>query len=91
MRSLAEIAKRHGMSIKQYPYNQLGKGKPYEGIENLRPESVETVETFMSWQSRRARGSHQPGRSCLFALRRCSFLQHLNQFLVTVGILLVGV
>jgi len=51
MRSLAEIAKRHGMSIKQYPYNQLGKGKPYEGIENLRPESVETVETFMSWQA----------------------------------------
>ena len=30
-------------------------------------------------------------RPCLFELRRCSFLQHLNQFLVTVGILVVGV
>ncbi|MEH6635162.1 MAG: hypothetical protein V7700_06560 [Halioglobus sp.] len=36
-----------GLTIAKYPHNKLGKGKPYEGIENLRPESIETVETFM--------------------------------------------
>ena len=29
---------------------ELGKGKPYEGIDNLCPESKETVATFMSWR-----------------------------------------
>jgi arylsulfatase A-like enzyme len=47
--SFQDMVKRHGMSIVQNPHNELGKGKPYEGIENLRPESVETVESFMSW------------------------------------------
>ena len=47
--SFQDMAKRHGITIAKYPHNKLGKGKPYEGIENLRPESVETVETFMSW------------------------------------------
>ena len=47
--SFQDMAKRHGMTIAKYPHNKLGKGKPYEGIENLRPESIETVETFMSW------------------------------------------
>jgi arylsulfatase len=51
--SFQDMAKRHGMSIKQYPHNELGKGKPYEGIENLRPESVETVNTFMSWHPKK--------------------------------------
>ena len=51
--SFQDMAKRHGMSIKKYPHNELGKGKPYEGIENLRPESVETVEIFMSWQPKK--------------------------------------
>jgi hypothetical protein len=44
------MAKRHMMTIAKYPHAKLGKGRPYEGIENLRPESKETVETFMSWQ-----------------------------------------
>jgi len=48
--SFQDMTKRHMMGIKKYPHNKLGKGKPYEGIENLRPESVKTVETFMSWQ-----------------------------------------
>ena len=47
--SFQDMAKRHFMRIAKYPHNKLGKGKPYEGIENLRPESVETVQTFMSW------------------------------------------
>jgi arylsulfatase len=47
--SFQDMAKRHFMTIAKYPHNKLGKGKPYEGIENLRPESEETVLTFMSW------------------------------------------
>ena len=47
--SFQDMAKRHGMAIAKYPHAQLGKGKPYEGIENLRPESEETVRMFMSW------------------------------------------
>ena len=48
--SFQDMIKRHMMTIAKYPHAKLGKGKPYEGIENLRPESKETVETFMSWQ-----------------------------------------
>ncbi|KAA1189541.1 sulfatase-like hydrolase/transferase [Pseudohalioglobus sediminis] len=47
--SFQDMAKRHMMTIKKYPHNKLGKDRPYTGIENLRPESVETVERFMSW------------------------------------------
>ena len=45
-----DIIKRHMIMIMKYPHNKLGKGRPYEGIENLRPESKMAVETFMSWQ-----------------------------------------
>ena len=38
------------MAIAKYPHFKLGKGLPCEGIENLRPESKEVIETFMSWQ-----------------------------------------
>jgi arylsulfatase A-like enzyme len=48
--SFQDMAKRHMITIAKYPHAKLGKGRPYEGIENLRPESKETVETFMSWQ-----------------------------------------
>jgi len=47
--SFQDMTKRHMMTIKKYPHNKLGKDKPYEGIENLRPESIDTVNTFMSW------------------------------------------
>jgi arylsulfatase A-like enzyme len=47
--SFQDMAKRHGMTIAKYPHAQLGKGKPYAGIEDLRPESEETVRVFMSW------------------------------------------
>ena len=47
--SFQDMAKRHMMTIAQYPHSKLGKGRPYDGIENLRPESKEVVETFMSW------------------------------------------
>ena len=48
--SFQDMVMRHMMMIAKYPHAQLGKGKPYQGIENLRPESKETVATFMSWQ-----------------------------------------
>ncbi len=48
--SFQDMIKRHMLMITKYPHAKLGKGKPYEGIENLRPESKATVETFMSWQ-----------------------------------------
>jgi len=51
--SFQDMAKRHMMTIAKYPHFKLGKGRPYEGIENLRPESKEVVETFMSWQPKK--------------------------------------
>ena len=47
------MAKRHMMTFAKYPHFKLGKGRPYEGIENLRPESKEVVETFISWQPKK--------------------------------------
>ena len=47
--SFQDMAQRHMMTIAKYPHFKLGKGRPYEGIENLRPETKEVVETFMSW------------------------------------------
>jgi arylsulfatase len=51
--SFQDMAKRHMITIAKYPHFELGKGRPYEGIENLRPESKEAVESFMSWQPRK--------------------------------------
>jgi len=48
--SFQDMVKRHMMMIMKYPHFPLGKGKPYGGIENLRPESKEAVESFMGWQ-----------------------------------------
>jgi len=48
--SFQDMVKRHQMTIARYPHNDLGKGRPYEGIDNLRPESLEAVEIFTAWQ-----------------------------------------
>jgi len=48
--SFQDMAKRHMMTIAKYPHSKLGKGTPYTGIQNLRPESQDAVDTFMSWQ-----------------------------------------
>ncbi|MDD7983811.1 sulfatase-like hydrolase/transferase [Lentisphaera marina] len=48
--SFQDMAKRHMIKIMQYPHRPLGKGVPYSGIANLRPESKETAATFASWQ-----------------------------------------
>jgi arylsulfatase A-like enzyme len=47
--SFQDMVKRHMMGIQKYPHAKGAKGRPYEGIDNLRPESKETVEAFMSW------------------------------------------
>ena len=49
--SFQDMVVRHKMTIAKYPHNKLGKGRPYEGIENLRPETVAAVENFVSWRS----------------------------------------
>jgi len=51
--SFQDMAKRHMITIAKYPHFKLGKGQPYEGIENLRPETKEVVETFTSWQPKK--------------------------------------
>jgi len=47
--SFQDMVKRHMMTIAKHPHMKLGEDKPYGGIENLRPESREIVETFASW------------------------------------------
>jgi arylsulfatase len=47
--SFQDMVKRHMIAIKKNPHRPIGKDRPYGGIENLRPESVETVKNFESW------------------------------------------
>lgn len=51
--SFQDMAKRHQMTIMKYPHAKLGKGIPYGGISNLRPESKKAVETFASWHPKK--------------------------------------
>ncbi|AXT27197.1 sulfatase [Ruegeria sp. AD91A] len=48
--SFQDMMKRHQKMIEKYPHLPLGKGVPYGGIENLRPESEKAREVFSSWQ-----------------------------------------
>lgn len=48
--SFQDMVKRHQKTIAKHPHLPLGKGVPYEGIENLRPESELAREVFSSWQ-----------------------------------------
>lgn len=47
--SFQDMVKRHKIAMKKYPNIPIGTDKPYGGIENLRPETIETVENFASW------------------------------------------
>jgi arylsulfatase len=51
--SFQDMVKRHFMTIMKYPHFPIARDKPYGGIENLRPESKETVAAFMSWQKKK--------------------------------------
>lgn len=41
------IIQRHMMRKQKYPDAPAAKARPYEGIDNLRPESVKAVEAFL--------------------------------------------
>ena len=43
----ASMAKRHMALRKKYPDRPATYARPYEGIENLRPESKKLVEIFL--------------------------------------------
>jgi arylsulfatase A-like enzyme len=47
--SFQDMVKRHMIGISKYPHAEGGTGRPYGGISNLRPESMEAVEVFQSW------------------------------------------
>ena len=47
--SFQDMVKRHLMTIARYPHLPQGKGVPYSGIENLRPESKKARDVFASW------------------------------------------
>ncbi|MFC1827156.1 sulfatase, partial [Thermodesulfobacteriota bacterium] len=47
----ARIIQRHKMRKKKYPDEPPAFGMPYDGIENLRPESKAAVEAFLMKQS----------------------------------------
>lgn len=49
--SFQDMVKRHQKMIGKYPHLPLGKGVPYDGIENLRPESELARDVFSSWNS----------------------------------------
>ena len=49
--SFQDMIKRHKKMIEKYPHLPLGTGLPYEGIENLRPESELARDVFTSWQA----------------------------------------
>ena len=48
--SFQDMVKRHRKMIAAYPHSEIGRDIPYGGIENLRPESEEARDVFMSWQ-----------------------------------------
>ena len=47
----ARIIQRHKMRMKKYPSEPAATGKPYEGIDNLRPETIKAVDAFLLKQS----------------------------------------
>jgi len=47
-----EMIKRHMAMKQKFPDRQPGRDIPYGGIENLRPESKELVETMWAWMKK---------------------------------------
>jgi hypothetical protein len=46
----ANMIKRHMMTKRKYPDRPETKAPPYEDIENLRPETEQMLQVFLSWQ-----------------------------------------
>ena len=51
--SFQDMIRRHLMTIARYPHFDLATDRPYGGIVNLRPESKEALNTFMSWKGQK--------------------------------------
>ncbi len=49
--SFQDMLERHRRQIAKFPHAAVGKDRPYEGIDNLRPETVELVDHFMWWKN----------------------------------------
>jgi arylsulfatase len=49
----ANMVKRHMMTNMRYPDRGPTHAPPYEGIENIRPETREMLEIFLSWQPKK--------------------------------------
>jgi arylsulfatase len=49
----ANMVKRHMMTKMRYPDRGPTHAPPYEGIENIRPETREMLEIFLSWQPKK--------------------------------------
>ncbi|WP_254443359.1 sulfatase-like hydrolase/transferase [Ruegeria arenilitoris] len=49
--SFQDMLERHRRQIGAYPHTDAGQDVPYEGIENLRPETVELVDHFNGWKN----------------------------------------
>ena len=45
------IIQRHMIRKQKYPNGEQAKGRPYDGIENLRPETKAAVEAFLVKQA----------------------------------------
>ena len=45
------VIRRHMMRKQKYPDEGPATGRPYDGIENLRPETVAAVEAFLAKQA----------------------------------------
>ena len=45
------VIMRHKQRMAKYPDEPAATGRPYEGIENLRPESEAAVEAFLTKQA----------------------------------------
>jgi arylsulfatase len=47
------MLKRHMAMKKQYPDRKTTYATPYEGIENLRPETQQLVDAFLASKSKK--------------------------------------
>lgn len=49
--SFQDMLERHRRQIQNYPHAEPGRDVPYEGIDDLRPETVDLVEHFTGWKN----------------------------------------
>ena len=50
---MVAMIQRHMARMQKYPRQGPGTGMPYKGIDNLRPETLEIRDIFMSWHPKK--------------------------------------